>query len=213
MPCARRQRRPAPLAPRGPGGRRSPDPPAMCGWSWPGYSGRGRGDVGPFGEARPPPLVVLGDGMELRQVERDDARAAAPIPPTGAASRGAGSGLRLRSRLAMSLKISVLPSPRRLEVVALGPLVPGVDEQQVFLGRVGLEPFDRGAEPLLVHLGRGPGDDRRARRAAGRVVETRRHAGKDLVWWHRAIEIVLHHRLVVVDAMLHVLVVRPEQLA
>ena len=34
----------------------------------------GRADVGPLGEAGAPPLVVLRDRMELRQVEGDRAR-------------------------------------------------------------------------------------------------------------------------------------------
>ncbi len=47
---------------------------------------RNRGDhVRPVGEAGSPPFVVLGDGMELREVERDD-RWIAPMSPSGEGS-------------------------------------------------------------------------------------------------------------------------------
>ncbi len=38
----------------------------------------GLGDVGPLGESLAPPLVVLGDGVELRKIEGQGARPVLP---------------------------------------------------------------------------------------------------------------------------------------
>ena len=37
-----------------------------------GEEGLGFGDIGPFGEAWAPPLIIFGDGVELGEVESDE---------------------------------------------------------------------------------------------------------------------------------------------
>ena len=76
------------------------------GWSWPGTAARARTTLRPLGEALAPPLVVLGDRMELRQVEREE-----PGPARSSASaRRAGSRPATRGR---SRCDGHRPAPRR----------------------------------------------------------------------------------------------------
>jgi len=57
-----------------------------------------------------------------------------------------------------------------LEVVALGPLIPGVDEDEPLLEGLVLDARDHFTESLLEGGGRGPGEHDAVLAAAGRVV-------------------------------------------
>ena len=59
------------------------------------------GDVDPIGEARPPPLVVLGGRVELREVEGDGAH--------GIGARHPSTAALTRSRVACMLRALVWP--------------------------------------------------------------------------------------------------------
>ena len=75
----------------------------------------------------------------------------------------------------VSLEIGPSPPLTRLEVVALCPLVPGVDEDEVLLRPEGLEAPNGLPEPRLVGVGGRIQEHSRARRSSRGVVEPRGH--------------------------------------
>src|SRR5689334_3327613 len=90
----------------------------------------------------------------------------------------------------------------RLEVIALGPLVPGVHEHEVFVAPEGLKTADDAGEPASVLLWRVLRRDPRTTRcpcAPGRVVPARSHATVKLVRRERAFERAARQVSIVVE--------------
>ena len=69
------------------------------------------------------------------------------------------------------LQVTAPPSQVWLQVVSLGPLVPGIHEHNTFVARsVGERVFDDGAQPSLVEFRRRPVENVGTLFAPGRVV-------------------------------------------